>query len=170
MRICLKLVLPIHYFGLLVCMLLTAKLLSWQSTQIVRQNLHCEETVSNPILVLAFINGIMMVGRLFAGDIVHRLSIFLKCYYFQQFNMTLDDYSYQLQQEWLQNKLSAVFAIGVCYFWPTMLSFVAEKIPSSGALAIITDETVDWECSRFNRFWANGISLLWMHYGTDICT
>ena len=31
---------------------------------------------------------------------------------------------------------AAVFAIGVCYFWPTMLSFVAEKIPSSGALGL----------------------------------
>ena len=31
---------------------------------------------------------------------------------------------------------AAVFAVGVCYFWPTMLSFVAEKIPSSGALGL----------------------------------
>ena len=31
---------------------------------------------------------------------------------------------------------AAVFAIGVCYFWPTMLGFVAEKIPSSGALGL----------------------------------
>ena len=31
---------------------------------------------------------------------------------------------------------ATVFAIGVCYFWPTMLSFVSEKIPESGALGL----------------------------------
>jgi hypothetical protein len=29
-----------------------------------------------------------------------------------------------------------VFAVGVCYFWPTMLGFVSEYIPSSGALGL----------------------------------
>jgi hypothetical protein len=29
-----------------------------------------------------------------------------------------------------------VFAVGVCYFWPTMLGFVAEYIPKSGALGL----------------------------------
>jgi MFS family permease len=29
-----------------------------------------------------------------------------------------------------------VFAIGVCYFWPTMLGFVAEYIPKSGAFGL----------------------------------
>jgi MFS family permease len=31
---------------------------------------------------------------------------------------------------------SVLFAIGVCYFWPTMLGFVAEYIPKSGALGL----------------------------------
>lgn len=29
-----------------------------------------------------------------------------------------------------------VFAIGICYFWPTMLGFVSEYIPKSGALGL----------------------------------
>jgi len=29
-----------------------------------------------------------------------------------------------------------VFAFGVCYFWPTMLGFVNENIPNSGALGM----------------------------------
>src|SRR5690606_35935954 len=29
-----------------------------------------------------------------------------------------------------------IFGIGVCYFWPTMLGFVAENIPQSGALGM----------------------------------
>jgi hypothetical protein len=28
------------------------------------------------------------------------------------------------------------FAMGVCYFWPNMIGFVAEKIPLSGALGM----------------------------------
>jgi MFS family permease len=31
---------------------------------------------------------------------------------------------------------AGIFAIGVCYFWPTMLGFVAEYIPRSGALGL----------------------------------
>ncbi len=62
---------PLFWF-ISFCMLLTAST-ELATTQRISSLL--EETVSNPILVLAFINGIMMVGRLFAGDIVHRLSI-----------------------------------------------------------------------------------------------
>jgi MFS family permease len=31
---------------------------------------------------------------------------------------------------------AGVFAIGVCYFWPTMLGFTSEYIPKSGALGL----------------------------------
>jgi hypothetical protein len=31
---------------------------------------------------------------------------------------------------------ASVFAIGVCYFWPTMLGFVSERIPRSGAFGL----------------------------------
>jgi len=114
------------------CMLLTAST-ELATTQRISSLL--EETVSNPILVLAFINGIMMVGRLFAGDIVHRLSITKMLLFSAIFSF--------LGLLWLSTATgmasflaAAVFAIGVCYFWPTMLSFVAEKIPSSGALGL----------------------------------
>jgi hypothetical protein len=29
-----------------------------------------------------------------------------------------------------------VFGIGVCYFWPTMLGFVSERMPATGALGL----------------------------------
>ena len=114
------------------CMLLTAST-ELATTQRISSLL--EETVSNPILVLAFINGIMMFGRLFAGDVVHRLSITKMLFFSAIFSF--------LGLFWLSSAsgvasflAAAVFAIGVCYFWPTMLSFVAEKIPSSGALGL----------------------------------
>jgi hypothetical protein len=31
---------------------------------------------------------------------------------------------------------AAVFAVGVCYFWPTMLGFVSEYIPESGPMGL----------------------------------
>jgi MFS family permease len=31
---------------------------------------------------------------------------------------------------------AAVFALGVTFFWPTMLSFVAEYLPETGALGL----------------------------------
>ena len=31
---------------------------------------------------------------------------------------------------------ATVFAVGVCYFWPTMLGFVSERVPRSGALGL----------------------------------
>lgn len=114
------------------CMLLTAST-ELATTQRISSLL--EETVSNPILILAFINGIMMLGRLFAGDVVHRLSITKMLLFSAVFSF--------LGLLWLSSAAgaasfmaAAVFAIGVCYFWPTMLSFVAEKIPSSGALGL----------------------------------
>jgi len=33
---------------------------------------------------------------------------------------------------------ATVFAVGVCYFWPTMLGFVAERMPKTGALGLST--------------------------------
>lgn len=87
------------------------------------------------ILVLAFINGIMSFGRLFAGPVVHRLNITGMLWFSAIFSC--------LGLLWLSYAeggviwiAAFVFAIGICYFWPTMLSFVAEKIPESGALGL----------------------------------
>ena len=122
---------PLFWF-ISFCMLLTAST-ELATTQRISSLL--EQTVSNPILVLAFINGIMMLGRLFAGDVIHRLSITKMLLFSAVFSF--------IGLLWLSSATgvasfmaAAVFAIGVCYFWPTMLSFVAEKIPNSGALGL----------------------------------
>ena len=88
------------------------------------------------ILVLVYINGIMAVLRLCAGPVVHRLSptgILLASAVLSGAGLL-----------WLSYGGSAatviaaatVFAVGVCYFWPTMLGFVSERIPRSGALGL----------------------------------
>jgi fucose permease len=87
------------------------------------------------LLVLAFINGLMAVGRLFGGDVAHRLSI-PGMLLFSAIFSCLGLYLLTLTTGWLTFGAAAVFAIGITYFWPTMISFVAEYIPESGALGL----------------------------------
>ena len=87
------------------------------------------------LVVLAFISGIMAVGRAFAGPIVHKLSISGMLLFSAVFSF--------LGLMWLSVAsgamtfvAAAVFAIGITFFWPMMISFVAEYIPKSGALGL----------------------------------
>ncbi len=94
-----------------------------------------EESGIPPLLILAFINGLMVIGRFFAGEIVHRINISLMLFLSAIFSFTgllLMSYTSGV----MIFASAAIFAIGICYFWPTMLSFVAEKIPQSGALGL----------------------------------
>jgi len=114
------------------CMLLTA------STEIgtnQRITTLLEETGVSAILVLAFINGIMAIGRGFAGPVVKKLDT--------SGMLLLSAIFAMLGLIWLSFSsgattfmAAAVFAVGICYFWPTMLGFVSERIPESGALGL----------------------------------
>jgi fucose permease len=88
------------------------------------------------ILVLAYINGLMAVLRFFAGPVIHRLSptgilvgsailAGVGLYWFSFAESTGAAFA-----------SATVFAIGICYFWPTMLGVVAERVPKSGALGL----------------------------------
>ncbi len=114
------------------CMLLTAAT-ELATTQRISSLL--QTTGVSAILVLAFINGIMALGRAFAGPVVHKLNASGMLIFSAIFSC--------LGLLWLSTSSGAmtfaaagVFAVGVCYFWPTMLGFVAEKIPESGALGL----------------------------------
>lgn len=88
------------------------------------------------ILVLVWISGLMAVLRFFAGPIVHRISptgmlllsaILAGCgLYWLSFAESMG----------MALAAATVFAFGVCYFWPTMLGVVAERVPKGGALAL----------------------------------
>jgi fucose permease len=94
-----------------------------------------QETGVPAILVLAFINGIMAVGRAFAGPVVHRLSTTGMLVFSAVFSLIgLIAMSYASGP--MTFVAAAVFAVGICYFWPTMLGFVSERIPESGALGL----------------------------------
>lgn len=88
------------------------------------------------ILVLAFINGIMAIGRSMAGELVHRLAPHGMLLFSAVF-ATLGLYALSMTTSpFATFGAAAVFAIGICYFWPTMLGFVAEYVPKSGALGM----------------------------------
>ena len=114
------------------CMLLTA------STELgtnQRIDSLLQSTGVPAILVLAFINGIMAIGRGFAGSVVHKLSssgMLLFSAIFSFFGLIAMSYSSGA----MTFVAAGLFAIGICYFWPTMLGFVSEKIPASGALGL----------------------------------
>ena len=87
------------------------------------------------LLVLAFITGIMAVGRLFAGPVVKIFST--RGLLWISAAISFIGLIWLSYSEGITTFIAAaVFAIGVCYFWPTMIGFVSENIPESGALGL----------------------------------
>lgn len=122
---------PLFYF-MAACMVLTANT-ELSTGQWIDALL--KSTGVQPLLVLAFINGVMALGRFYAGPVVHRLNptgMLLGSSVFAAIGLYLLSHA-QGSGIW---GAALVFAVGVCYFWPTMLGFVAEYIPKSGALGL----------------------------------
>lgn len=118
---------------MLFCMLLSA---ATELTTGQRISSLLEGTGVAPILVLAFINGIMAVGRLFAGPIVHRINTTGMLFFsaiVSMIGLLLMSY---VDGAFLTFAAAAVFAVGICFFWPTMLGFISENVPESGALGL----------------------------------
>jgi hypothetical protein len=88
------------------------------------------------ILVLAYISGLMAVLRFFAGPVVHRLSptgILVASAILSGVGLYWLSFAESTVMAFLS---STVFAVGVCYFWPTMLGVTSERVPKSGALGL----------------------------------
>ncbi|HEY5746564.1 MAG TPA: MFS transporter [Chryseolinea sp.] len=90
---------------------------------------------SNALLLLTITTGIMVIGRAFAEPIVHRFSpagVLLA-------SATLAALGLYMMSTVNGNMLlvaALIFGIGVCYFWPTMLGFVSENLPKTGAVGL----------------------------------
>jgi MFS family permease len=87
------------------------------------------------ILVLVFINGIMALGRSFAGPVVHRLNpngMLIFSALFALIGLVLLSKS----SGYAAFGAAFVFAVGICFFWPTMLGFVSEYLPDTGAVGL----------------------------------
>jgi fucose permease len=88
------------------------------------------------ILVLVWINGLMAVMRYRAGPLVHRLSptgLLLGSAALSGLGLLALSYAGTGAATFAA---ATMFAVGVCYFWPTMLGVVSERVPRSGALGL----------------------------------
>ena len=88
------------------------------------------------ILVLVWINGLMAVMRYRAGDVVQRVAptgLLLASAVISGVGLFALSYASGIVMTFVA---ATVFAIGVCYFWPTMLGVVSERVPRSGALGL----------------------------------
>ncbi len=90
---------------------------------------------AEPMIILALVTGLMAVARFFGGSVVKQ---------FDQTGVllgsavlaTLGVYLFSTQTGGMAYVAAIFFALGVAYFWPNMIGFVADKIPKSGALGM----------------------------------
>jgi MFS family permease len=122
---------PLYLFmGL--CMVLTAN--TELSTQQWVEAL-LRSSGAKPMLVLALTTGIMALGRYFGGPLIHRINP-TGVLWGSAFLAALGIFLLSRVTGPTVYVAAAVFAMGVCYFWPTMLGFVGEYIPRAGALGM----------------------------------
>lgn len=122
---------PLFLF-MCVCMTLTA-ISEFGPTQWAQ--LILAESGAEPMVIVAIIFGIMAIGRYFGGEFVHK---------FDQTGVLLGSavlagigiFLLSSQTGAMAYVAAIVFATGVCYFWPNMIGFTAEKIPLSGAIGM----------------------------------
>jgi MFS family permease len=94
-----------------------------------------EKSGASPMLILAMITGIMAVGRYFAGPIVHKLNP-IGVLFMSAIVSAVAIYMMSIVDGTMLYGASILFAFGVCYFWPTMIGFVSEYMPKTGALGM----------------------------------
>ena len=90
---------------------------------------------AEPMVILALVTGLMAFGRYFGGEFVHKFDqtgVLLGSAIFAAFGIFL----FSTQTGSMAYVAALFFAIGVCYFWPNMIGFIAEKIPASGAIGM----------------------------------
>jgi len=90
---------------------------------------------ASPMLILALVTGLMAVGRYFAGPIIAKINTM---------GVLLISAIFALAGLYLMSTMSGstlyfaaiIYALGICYFWPNMLGYVAETMPQTGALGL----------------------------------
>jgi len=122
---------PLFIF-MLICMFGTAitELFTGQWIDVLLRNI-----TDNALLVLTVSTGVMVIGRALAGPIVERLApqgVLLM-------SAIVATVGLYLLGNTSGNMIFAgalIFGAGVCYFWPTMLGFVSEYLPKTGAIGL----------------------------------
>jgi|EndMetStandDraft_3_1072993.scaffolds.fasta_scaffold111474_1 fucose permease len=126
------------------------------------------------ILVLVWITGLMAVGRMFAGPFVHSLSP-IGMLTASSVLSALGLYAMSHSTGGMLFAAATIFAVGVCFFWPTMLGFVAENYPKTGALGLAIMGGVGMLSASqvvplIGRFYDQGLAARGVAPGTDPAT
>ena len=88
------------------------------------------------ILVFAFVFGIMGTLRLLAGPVERRLRP-TGILFWGAVLATIGLFLFsQVESTFMLFATAAIWAVGIAYFWPTMLAYVSERNPKSGALGL----------------------------------
>lgn len=87
------------------------------------------------VLVLVWITGLMWMGRQFAGVVVHKIPA-MGVLFVSAVLAALGLYAMSHTSGGMLFASATVFALGVCFFWPTMLGTVSERFPNTGALGL----------------------------------
>ena len=90
---------------------------------------------AQPMLILFLVTGIMAIGRYFAGPIIHKINI-IGILFISAIIATIAIGLMSSASGNIVYLYAILFAIGVCYFWPNMIAFVAEYFPKTGALGM----------------------------------
>ncbi|MDQ8203909.1 MFS transporter [Pelagicoccus sp. SDUM812003] len=122
---------PLYIF-MILCMSLTATT-ELGTQQWVERLL--SSSGAHPMIILALSTGLMAIGRQFAGPVIHRLNpigVLLS----SAIVSAIGIYLLSIATGGLVYLATVVFALGVCYFWPTMIGFTGEYLPKTGALGM----------------------------------
>lgn len=112
----------------------------------------------NGLLVFGFVFGIMGTLRLLAGPVVKALTP-TGILFGSAVLATLGLFLFSMAETTLMAFLTAaIWAAGIAYFWPTMLGYVSERNPRSGALGLGVMGAVGMLASFFVTPWLGDIA------------
>ncbi len=112
----------------------------------------------NGLLVFGFVFGIMGTLRLLAGPVVRALTP-TGILFGSAVLATLGLFLFSMAETTLMAFLTAaIWAAGIAYFWPTMLGYVSERNPRSGALGLGVMGAVGMLASFFVTPWLGGVA------------
>jgi MFS family permease len=122
---------PLFLF-MIVCMFMTAitELFTNQWTDVLFRTV-----TENALLILTFVTGVQALGRAFAGPIIHRINpqgVLLLSAIFSALGIYLLTHLHGTSIF----GGAVIFGLGVAFFWPCMLGFVAENLPKTGAVGL----------------------------------
>lgn len=123
---------PLFIF-MIICMFITA------STEFGVNNwvpLFLQQGEVSSLLLLTWVALIMALGRLLLGPVVHSSIAPEKALLASAVLSAAGIYWLSSATGYSAFAAAALFGIGVSFFWPTMLGFVSENLPKTGALGL----------------------------------